>query len=55
MIHDRLAVRHLVERKAYPKRGGHITTPFGEVDLPGLKMLPWKAGSPPPQDPGSVR
>lgn len=55
MIHDRLAVRHLVERKAYPKRGGHITTPFGEVDLPGLKMLLWKAGSPPPQDPGSVR
>ena len=53
-VHDRLAVRRLVERKAYPKRGGHIATPFGEVDLPHLGM-PWEAGSPPPQDPGSVR
>jgi hypothetical protein len=53
-IHDRLAVRQLVERKAYPKRGGHIATPFGEVGLPQIS-LPWEAGSPPPQDAGSVR
>lgn len=52
-VHDRLAVRQLVERKAYPKRGGSIATPFGEVDLPHIS-LPWEAGSPPPQDPGSV-
>lgn len=53
-VHDRLAVRQLVERKAYPKRGGHIATPFGEVGLPQIS-LPWEAGSPPPQDAGSVR
>lgn len=53
-VHDRLAVRQLVERKAYPKRGGRIATPFGEVDLPHIS-LPWEAGSPSPQDPGSVR
>lgn len=53
-VHDRLAVRQLVERKAYPKRGGHIATPFGEVGLPQIS-LPWEAGSPPPQEAGSVR
>lgn len=52
-VHDRLAVRQLVERKAYPKRGGSIATPFGEVDLPHIS-LPWEAGSPSAQDPGSV-
>lgn len=53
-VHDRLAVRQLVERKAYPKRGGRIATPFGEVDLPRIS-LPWEAGSPAPQDSGSGR
>jgi len=37
-IHDRLASRGLVERKAYPKRGGHLATPFGEVDLPRVGL-----------------
>ena len=35
-IHDRLVGRALVERKAYPKRGGRLATPVGEVDLPDL-------------------
>jgi hypothetical protein len=35
-IHDRLANRALVERKAYPKRGGRLATPIGEVDLPDI-------------------
>jgi hypothetical protein len=38
-IHDRLANRALVERKAHPKRGGRLATPIGEVDLPDLPML----------------
>lgn len=33
-IHDRLVLRNLVERKAYPKRGGRLATPLGEVNLP---------------------
>jgi len=37
-VHDRLAVRQLVERRAYPKRGGSLATPLGEVDLPDLKL-----------------
>jgi hypothetical protein len=37
-IHDRLAMRDLVKRKAYPKRGGHLPTPLGEVDLPNLAL-----------------
>ena len=37
-IHDRLAVRGLVERKAYPKRGGRLATPLGEVDLPDIPV-----------------
>lgn len=37
-IHDRLADRGLVERKAYPKRGGRLATPVGEVDLPDLPV-----------------
>lgn len=35
-IHDRLARANLVERKAYPKRGGRMATPLGEVDLPDM-------------------
>jgi len=34
-VHDGLASRDLVPRKAYPKRGGRLATPLGEVDLPG--------------------
>ncbi|MEX1045460.1 MAG: DUF4410 domain-containing protein [Chthoniobacterales bacterium] len=34
-IHDGLASRGLVERKAYAKRGGRLATPLGEMDLPG--------------------
>ena len=37
-IHDRLALRNLVGRKAYPKRGGRLATPFGEVDLPDVGL-----------------
>jgi hypothetical protein len=33
-VHDRLAGRELVPRKAYPKRGGRLATPLGEVGLP---------------------
>ena len=35
-IHDGLASRELVPRKAYPKRGGRLATPLGEVDLPDI-------------------
>lgn len=35
-IHDGLATRGLAQRKAYPKRGGRVATPLGEVDLPDL-------------------
>ena len=35
-IHDGLVTRGLAERKAYPKRGGRMATPLGEVDLPDL-------------------
>jgi hypothetical protein len=38
-IHDNLARRSLVERKAYPKRGGRLATPVGEVDLPDVPLL----------------
>jgi hypothetical protein len=38
-IHDNLAHRGLVERKAYPKRGGHLPTPLGEVNLPDVPVL----------------
>ncbi|MEX1110197.1 MAG: DUF4410 domain-containing protein [Chthoniobacterales bacterium] len=58
-VHDHLAVRQLVERKAYPKRGGRVPTPLGEVDFPQIRM-PWaaKSGAATPtagQDPGSGR
>jgi len=42
-IHDALASRDLVERQAYPKRGGRLATPWGEVRLPGSNESP--AGS----------
>lgn len=35
-VHDRLAFRGLLKRKAYPKRGGRLPTPLGEVDLPKI-------------------
>lgn len=39
VIHDNLAHRNLVERKAYPKRGGRLATPVGEVNLPDIPLL----------------
>jgi hypothetical protein len=38
-IHDNLAHRGLVELKAYPKRGGRLPTPLGEVNLPDVPVL----------------
>lgn len=34
-VHDRLASRGLLPRKAWPKRGGSFGTPLGVIDLPG--------------------
>ena len=36
VVHDRLAVRDLVVRKAWPKRGGALGTPAGVVKLPEI-------------------
>ena len=35
-IHDRLAARQIVERKAWPKRTGSVGTPIGELNLPKI-------------------
>jgi len=37
VVHDRLATRGLVPRKAWPKRGGSVGTPLGVIDLPGVE------------------
>lgn len=34
LIHDRLAARQLVKRKAWPKKSGSLGTPVGELNLP---------------------
>jgi hypothetical protein len=36
VIHDRLAARGLVPRKAWPKRGGTLGTPAGVIKLPDI-------------------
>ena len=36
VVHDRLAARSLLPRKAWPKRGGTIGTPAGVIKLPGI-------------------
>lgn len=36
-VHDRLVVRGLVPRKAYPKRGGSLGTPIGVIELPKVE------------------
>ena len=36
VVHDRLAARGLVPRKAWPKRGGTIGTPAGVIKLPEI-------------------
>lgn len=35
-VHDRLAARQLVQRKAWPKRIGSVGTPIGELNLPKI-------------------
>jgi len=36
VVHDTLASRGIVPRKAWPKRGGSLGTPLGVVELPGV-------------------
>ncbi|MFZ9932704.1 MAG: DUF4410 domain-containing protein [Chthoniobacterales bacterium] len=36
VVHDRLAARGLVPRKAWPKRGGSLGTPAGVIKLPEI-------------------
>lgn len=36
VVHDRLVVRGLVPRKAWPKRGGTLGTPAGVIKLPEI-------------------
>lgn len=36
VVHDRLAARGLVPRKAWPKRGGTLGTPAGVIKLPEI-------------------
>lgn len=37
IVHDRLATRGLVPRKAWPKRGGTLGTPAGVIKLPKIE------------------
>lgn len=37
VVHDRLVVRGLIARKAWPKRGGSLGTPVGELNLPDFE------------------
>lgn len=36
-VHDRLAARRLIPRKAWPKRGGAVATPVGELNFPKIE------------------
>lgn len=36
VIHDHLAVKEIVKRKAWPKRSGSLGTPIGELNMPKI-------------------